>query len=158
MGRRRGFEEAEVVAAAWAEFTGRGYEAASIDDLVAATGLARGSLYQAFGSKRGIFLAVLNQLVAGSCPESPGPAVTGGAEPGLDLVLVAALELAPRDGEVRALVARACRQMEAGEPPGRAAELLGRRLLERAGVGQHEGTGTDDRRPAVGSVSEKEGQ
>jgi TetR/AcrR family transcriptional repressor of nem operon len=158
MGRRRGFDEAEVVAAAWAEFTGRGYEAASIDDLVAATGLARGSLYQAFGSKRGIFLAALQHVVAGSCPESQGADARGGADAGLDLLLVAALELAPRDAEVRALVARACRQMEAGEPPGRAAELLGRRLLARAGVDRHEETESDDRGPTAGSVSEKVGQ
>lgn len=40
-------------------FCTHGYDATSIDDLVAATGLKRGSLYQAFGSKRGVFLKVL---------------------------------------------------------------------------------------------------
>ncbi len=37
----------------------KGYEAASIQELEAATGLGRGSLYNAFGTKQGLFLAVL---------------------------------------------------------------------------------------------------
>jgi TetR/AcrR family transcriptional repressor of nem operon len=161
MGRRRGFEEAAVIAAACAEFTGRGYEAASIDDLVAATGLARGSLYQAFGSKRGIFLTALRQVVAGTSSDAEmvdGTKAFSGADPELDLVLVAALELAPRDAEIRALVSQACRQLDAGSVRGRAAELLGRRLLARAGVAQYEQAETGDRGPAVASGSEKEGQ
>lgn len=44
-------------------FCVRGYDATSIDDLVAATGLKRGSLYQAFGSKRGVFLKVLQDAL-----------------------------------------------------------------------------------------------
>jgi TetR/AcrR family transcriptional regulator, transcriptional repressor for nem operon len=55
--------------------------------------------------------------------------------PVLDLVLVAALELAPGDEEVRDLVRDACTELDqrltprGGPPP---AELLGRRLLRRA--------------------------
>lgn len=49
-----------MVAAAARLFLERGYEATAIDELVVACGLHRGSLYKAFGSKRGIFLAARN--------------------------------------------------------------------------------------------------
>ena len=122
MGRPRGFDEPEVVASAAATFVEHGYEGTSIDVLVAATGLHRGSLYKAFGSKRGIFLAALRRAVGEGAMT---PAV-------LDLVLVAALELARDDREVRALVDDACRLLAADLDA--AAELLGRRLLQRAGL------------------------
>jgi len=134
MGRPRGFDEQDVVAAAARLFTRLGYEATSVDDLVGATGLHRGSLYKAFGSKRGIFLAALHRSVDHDLParlsdpvDPPGPA--------LDLLLVACLELAPHDDEVRALVGGACRLLD-GRAPGAGrdgtATLLGRRLLDRA--------------------------
>ena len=49
MARPRTFDEQEVVAAARDEFWERGYAATSVDDLTAATGLGKGSLYGAFG-------------------------------------------------------------------------------------------------------------
>jgi TetR/AcrR family transcriptional repressor of nem operon len=52
-----------MVAAAAGLFLERGYEATSIDDHVAVTGLHRGRLYKAFGSKRGMFIAALHRLV-----------------------------------------------------------------------------------------------
>jgi TetR/AcrR family transcriptional repressor of nem operon len=42
----------QIMRAFWTE----GYQATSIDDIVAATGLKRGSLYAAFGDKKGMFL------------------------------------------------------------------------------------------------------
>lgn len=47
-----------------AVFWRQGYEATSIDDLVVASGLKRGSMYAAFGDKRGLFLAVLDHYLA----------------------------------------------------------------------------------------------
>ena len=41
-------------------FWRRGYEGTSIHDLVAATGINRGSIYATFGDKEGLFLAVLD--------------------------------------------------------------------------------------------------
>ena len=125
------------VAAASSLFLERGYEATSIDELVAATRLHRGSLYKAFGSKRGIFLAALRRLVHDELPL----AVAGPDDPAnagiLDLLLVAALELAPRDQEVRDLLERAClllAQRATGAEPEEPSTLLGRRLLARADV------------------------
>lgn len=56
MARPRKFDEHEVVEVAMSLFAQKGFNATSIDDLVEATGLLRGSLYKAFGSKLNIFL------------------------------------------------------------------------------------------------------
>ncbi|RZS89511.1 TetR family transcriptional regulator [Motilibacter rhizosphaerae] len=142
MGRPRGFDEADVLAAAAAAFGRRGYEATSVDDLVTATGLHRGSLYKAFASKRGLFLAVLARHVEEVLPAAlerarDGADLVGGDV--LDLVLVAALEAAPHDPSAAALVRTACdlladRGLAAAPPAGVppvATALLGARLAAR---------------------------
>ena len=53
------YDETEVLRRAMEAFWARGYEATSINDLVAATGINRGSLYAAFADKRGLFLRAL---------------------------------------------------------------------------------------------------
>ncbi|QNN52309.1 TetR/AcrR family transcriptional regulator [Nocardioides mesophilus] len=116
MGRQRGYDEGEVLDRAAATFLRAGYEGTSIEELVGATGLHRGSLYQAFGSKRGLFVSCLRRQVS----EHPG------SEDTTDLVLVALLELAPRDEEVRGLLG------EHLDRRGVTATDLGRRLLTRA--------------------------
>lgn len=132
MGRSRGFDEDQVLASAADLFLRLGYEGASVDDLVGATGLHRGSLYNAFGSKRGLFVAALSRAVRDL---SANPVRQGGPGPAtLDLLLVAALEVAPRDGEVAELLAKACDGLRSQLPAEDVPRLLGRRLLRRAGV------------------------
>ncbi|WEV68133.1 TetR/AcrR family transcriptional regulator [Bifidobacterium sp. ESL0769] len=63
MARPRSFDEHKVLEQCRKVFCTHGYDATSIDDLVGATGLKRGSLYQAFGSKRGVFLKVLQSAL-----------------------------------------------------------------------------------------------
>ncbi|WEV64696.1 helix-turn-helix domain-containing protein [Bifidobacterium sp. ESL0732] len=63
MARPRSFDEHKVLERCREVFCVHGYDATSIDDLVVATGLKRGSLYQAFGSKRGVFLKVLQSTL-----------------------------------------------------------------------------------------------
>lgn len=60
MPRPRNFDEDTVVAAARDRFWGGGYAATSVDDLTAATGLGKGSLYGAFGDKHGLFVRALD--------------------------------------------------------------------------------------------------
>lgn len=63
MARTRAFDTDEVVQAARDVFWALGYDAAAMPDLEQATGLGRSSLYNAFGSKRGLFdAAVLSYL------------------------------------------------------------------------------------------------
>ena len=54
------FDRNEVLDRAMVLFWTRGYEATSIQDLVEATGINRGSIYGTFGDKKGLFLAVLD--------------------------------------------------------------------------------------------------
>ena len=54
------FDRNDVLDHAMAVFWRNGYQATSIQDLVEATGINRGSLYTTFGDKRGLFLAVLD--------------------------------------------------------------------------------------------------
>lgn len=61
MPRHAEYDRDEVVAAATAVFWERGYSQTSIGDLVTATGLQPGSLYAAFGNKKGLFLEVIDQ-------------------------------------------------------------------------------------------------
>src|SRR5713226_10191483 len=57
------FDRKDVLASAQAVFWSRGYEATSIQDLVDATGVNRGSLYGTFGDKQGLFLAVIDHYL-----------------------------------------------------------------------------------------------
>lgn len=58
-GRPRGFDPEVALKAASERFRTFGYAATSLDDLAAATGLARPSLYAAFGDKKALYLAAL---------------------------------------------------------------------------------------------------
>ncbi|MQY02028.1 TetR/AcrR family transcriptional regulator [Actinomadura macrotermitis] len=66
MARTREFDTDAVVDAAMEVFWSRGYEATSVQDLVEATGIGRGSLYAAFGSKDGLYEAALTRYSARS--------------------------------------------------------------------------------------------
>ena len=55
------FDRDEVIERAMDLFWQRGYESTSVDDLVEATGINRGSLYGTFGDKRRLFLATIDR-------------------------------------------------------------------------------------------------
>jgi TetR/AcrR family transcriptional regulator, transcriptional repressor for nem operon len=59
MGRLRSFDERDVVAMARDAFWQYGYGGTSVELLTASTGLARGSLYAAFGDKHALFVRAL---------------------------------------------------------------------------------------------------
>lgn len=61
MPRPRTFDRDEVVQKAMHAFWSNGYEGTSINDLVEATGVARGSLYHEFRSKAGLFTAAMER-------------------------------------------------------------------------------------------------
>lgn len=58
------FDEAAVLARIMTLFWARGYDATSIDDLVEATGLKRGSLYNAYGGKEEMFLQAFDRYIS----------------------------------------------------------------------------------------------
>lgn len=60
-GRPREFDTDAAIDSALLVFRERGYHATSIKELSDATGLTAGSLYKAFGSKNGLFLAAFDR-------------------------------------------------------------------------------------------------
>ncbi|WP_167538238.1 TetR/AcrR family transcriptional regulator [Bifidobacterium asteroides] len=130
MGRKRSFDDDEVLARAREVFLEHGYEGTSIDALVKATGLLRGSLYGAFGSKRGMFVAALRDATDSESRDSGV----------LNLVLVALMELSDHDLEVRRLVRDYLVKLSSsGSDDTNAvtvdvATLLGETLLQRAHI------------------------
>ena len=118
MARLREFDETLAIDAAAAVFRSQGYAAASIEQIVQATGLHRGSLYAAFGSKRGLFLRVLERAGSGGLR----------MEDQLDLLLIALVELPPTDRILREQIELLLFSTET------TAAQLGQRLLDRARV------------------------
>lgn len=66
MARPRSFDQDAVLRAARDQFWATGYAGTKIDDIAAATGLGKGSLYGAFGDKHALFLRVFDDY----CTES----------------------------------------------------------------------------------------
>jgi AcrR family transcriptional regulator len=60
MARPRSFDEGAVLRAARDQFWATGYAGTKIDDIAAATGLGKGSLYGAFGDKHALFVRVFD--------------------------------------------------------------------------------------------------
>lgn len=60
MARPREFDHKEVLKKATFAFWDKGYEATSMEELVTVTGLNRGSMYNLFGNKEGLFLATID--------------------------------------------------------------------------------------------------
>lgn len=58
-GRPRGFDEGQALAGLTETFWVRGFAAASVDELAAAAGINRPSLYAAFGNKQAMYLRVI---------------------------------------------------------------------------------------------------
>jgi AcrR family transcriptional regulator len=153
MGRPRGFDEQAVTAAAAALFSVHAYDGVGVDDLVRQLGVHRNSLYKTFASKRGLYLAALrwylqhvlgplaDRLKAGGDTEEHINSMINERE--LDLLLLAAVERAPSDAEVAAVVAEALQLLQKtldqvlATWPGELrritlSELLGERLRVRA--------------------------
>ncbi len=125
MGRPREFDEETVLEAAMDAFWRQGYEATSMTDLCAATGLHKGSLYQAFGDKHQLYLRSLQHYteqsfkeVASSAYLSDSPlenlrtlvhkaAASCIADQGC-LAVNSMVELAPHDPDVKALLDHVC--------------------------------------------------
>ena len=124
VGRPCEFEEGQALDAAMRAFWEGGYEATGLDQLQAATGVGRQSLYNKFGDKRALFLRCLARyhergleglrrlFAAGPVPAAFRTLFEGLlAEPDADkrmgcFMVNTAMELARRDVEVGDLVAR----------------------------------------------------
>ena len=117
MARPRQFLEEEVVELAAHHFATVGYNATSVDDLVAVTGLQRGSLYKAFGSKLNLFTLCFDKYAVEENWSN--------SELGLDLMIVALREVVDQDR----VIEKKCKRALAGLPKSKAASLMGARLV-----------------------------
>jgi TetR/AcrR family transcriptional repressor of nem operon len=94
MGRLRSFDPDNVLDRAMHAFWARGFEATSIEDLVACTGINRASLYGAFGDKRDLFLKALQLYVqTGPIIELDPSARKGGVRAALQAYIDQVLDL-----------------------------------------------------------------
>ena len=81
MSRPKEFNPDDAIEKAMQVFWHKGYEATSMEDLLTAMDLNRGSLYDTFGDKRQLFLKVLDRYCHGfvaekfSLLDQPGPAL-----------------------------------------------------------------------------------
>jgi TetR/AcrR family transcriptional repressor of nem operon len=137
MGRKPLVERDVALDRIMCRFWAHGYEATSIDDLLRATGMHRGSFYRSFGDKRSAFIAALARYGRMVGDDDVVPALTGRGSPcrrllrllyaRLDaalgtsgrrppavgwagpgcLVVNTAVEVAPHDDQARAVVAGA---------------------------------------------------
>jgi TetR/AcrR family transcriptional repressor of nem operon len=132
MARPREFDEDTVLDAAVLCFWRNGYEATSVKDLVAQTGITAASLYNAFGDKHSIYQRALDHYVEGSIADRIQRCERllplEGIEAFFDeivrrslndqdhkgcMLVNAALDVAPEDQGFRKVLAGVLRQIEA---------------------------------------------
>jgi TetR/AcrR family transcriptional regulator, transcriptional repressor for nem operon len=153
MARPRQYDPDDVLERSMREFWSRGYRETSVDDLVTATGLQPGSLYNAFpDGKRGLFLKALERYSKLVVPQKMGELESAGA--GLAelrayfdglvddlttpqgrmgcLMVNSTVELAAEDSEVGAIVRNHMQRLERNAQ--RALENARRRGQVPAGV------------------------
>jgi TetR/AcrR family transcriptional repressor of nem operon len=130
--RPKEFNPDEAIEKAMQVFWHKGYEATSMEDLLTAMNLNRGSLYDTFGDKRQLFLKVIDRYCTGVVGEKfalldqPGPAIPqlrrflrtmidgALADPLRRGCLIAntVMELAPHEGDIRHTLAQAMTMAE----------------------------------------------
>jgi TetR/AcrR family transcriptional repressor of nem operon len=131
-GRPREFDTDEAIESAMGVFWSSGYHATSLPELLEATNLSRGSLYAAFGDKRGLFLRALDRYIDASLtrldaeldPQKDALAglraclaryverTSGAAGKRGCLVVATAMELGSHDTEVERRIRRFFKAME----------------------------------------------
>ncbi|MCL3992607.1 TetR/AcrR family transcriptional regulator [Streptomyces lavenduligriseus] len=119
MARPRTFDEEQALDAAMRTFWRKGYEATSTEDLCAATGLGRSSIYNTFKSKHALFQRALDRYMttmnAGQLAVLEDPALSGA-------------------DRIRALFARVLDGDAENRPTGRSLGCLGvNTIIELAG-------------------------
>lgn len=132
MPRPKEFNPDDVIEKAMQVFWHKGYEATSMEDLLNAMDLNRGSLYDTFGDKRQLFLKVIDRYCTTfasskfSLLDQPGPAlptlrrfISGMIEGGLAdpqrrgcLIANTVMELSPHENEIAGTLRQALKMVE----------------------------------------------
>jgi TetR/AcrR family transcriptional regulator, transcriptional repressor for nem operon len=106
MGRRPLVERDVALERIMRRFWTHGYEATSIDDLLQATGMHRGSFYRTFGDKRSAFIAALGCYETMVGEDHIAPLLTGRGSPSRRLLALLHLRLDAALGRSGAAPAR----------------------------------------------------
>ena len=144
MPRPKLFSVEDVLAKAVRQFSTHGYHATSVKDLEQCMGIHRGSIYDTFGSKRGLFVSALRSQIEryeatmreivnqSATPAAAFRNVFARAANDCGFILKAAVELADHDDEIGCIVAEVwCEGQGVGEiaehvdPASTARALLG---------------------------------
>jgi TetR/AcrR family transcriptional repressor of nem operon len=132
MARAKEFNPEDALDEAMQVFWHKGYEATSVEDLLKAMDLNRGSLYDTFGDKRQLFLKVMDRYCTSfvgpklSLLDQPGPAlptlhrfINGMIEGGLAdpqrrgcFISNTVMELSPHEEEIAGRLRRALKVVE----------------------------------------------
>jgi TetR/AcrR family transcriptional repressor of nem operon len=132
MPRPKEFNPDDAIEKAMQVFWHKGYEATSMEDLLSAMDLNRGSLYNTFGDKRQLFLKVIDRycttFASSKCSllDQPGPAlptlrrfISGMIEGGLAdpqrrgcLIANTVMELSPHENEIAGTLRQALKMVE----------------------------------------------
>lgn len=130
MARTKEFDREQALDRAMQVFWQHGFEATSLDDLLAAMGIARQSLYDTFGDKRALFIAALKRYLERDDPTrtcmATSPSVKRTIRELFDTIIDedearqrrgcfainSALALAPHDPEIAALSVKLQRALE----------------------------------------------
>jgi len=91
MARPAEFNRDEAIASAIRVFARHGYEAASTSELLEGMGIARQSLYGAFGDKRRLFLEALRRYADDSLTQMREALASGSAAEGVEAALLVGL-------------------------------------------------------------------
>ena len=91
MARPSEFDRDEAITEAIKVFARHGYEAASTSDLLACMGIARQSLYGAFGDKRRLYIEALRHYAAASVAQIQEALASGGPAEGIEAALLVGL-------------------------------------------------------------------
>lgn len=94
MGRNKKYQQADVIQKMTNLFIEKGYNATSLDDLVSVTGILRGSLYSAFGSKQKMFI----QSLGHSLENNPL------SDESIGMVIISMLELSDKSKQVKEII------------------------------------------------------
>ena len=117
--RPRGFDETTVLRCARDRFWPSGFAGTSIDEVAAATGLGKGSLYGAFGDKRQLYLRVFDGYCT-EVTEATRRSLSGpddGAYARLRAHVLAVAEATARDaGHLGCLLANGTAELAGQEP------------------------------------------
>ncbi|MCF6515899.1 TetR family transcriptional regulator [Lactobacillus sp. S2-2] len=94
MGRNKKYQQVDVIEKMTDLFIQKGYTAASLDDLVKVTGMLRGSLYSAFGSKQKMFILALQNCLKNSQT----------SDKTLGMIVISMMELSNKSEQIKQII------------------------------------------------------